>query len=34
VSNAPSYKHVGQPNGYWMLDAGGLIYAFGAAWAP
>jgi hypothetical protein len=34
VSIAPSYNTVGQPNGYWMLDAGGLIYAFGAAWAP
>jgi hypothetical protein len=34
VSIAPSYNTVGQPNGYWMLDASGLIYAFGAAWAP
>jgi len=24
VSIAPSYNTVGQPNGYWMLDAGGI----------
>ena len=34
VSIAPSYDAFGQPNGYWMLDTAGTIYAFGSAWLP
>jgi ribosomal protein L24E len=34
VSIAPSFDNVGTPNGYWMLDAAGNVYAFGGAWAP
>jgi hypothetical protein len=34
VATAPSVDGTGTPNGYWMLDAAGTVYAFGSAFLP
>ncbi len=34
IATAPSYDNLGNPDGYWMLDSAGLVYAFGNAYLP
>ncbi len=34
IGITPSFDSSGAPNGYWMLDRGGEVFAFGSAWMP